>query len=57
LVPKSTGGNFDKYLMHTYQAAVRVQVNGRSQVVKTQVQAMNAQDARWLLGAQWGFHK
>jgi len=42
--------------MHTYQASVRAQVKGRSQVIRTEVRAMNAQDARWLLWAQWGFH-
>jgi hypothetical protein len=47
---------WDKYLMHTYQASVRAQVQGRSQVIRTEVRAMNAQDARWLLWAQWGFH-
>ena len=46
----------DKYLMHTYQASVRAQVRGRTQVIKTEVRALNAQDARWLLWAQWGFH-
>jgi hypothetical protein len=46
----------DKYMMHTYQASVRAQVKGRSQVIKTEVRAMNAQEARWLLWAQWGFH-
>jgi len=45
-----------KYWMHTYQASVRAQVQGRSQVIRTEVRAMNAQDARWLLWAQWGFH-
>jgi len=45
-----------KYLMHTYQASVRAQVQGRSQVIRTEVRALNAQDARWLLWAQWGFH-
>jgi hypothetical protein len=45
-----------KYLMHTYQASVRAQVKYRSQVIKTEVRAMNAQDARWLLWAQYGFH-
>ena len=53
---KWTGGNFDKYLMHTYQASVRAQVKGRSQVIKTEIRAMSAQDARWLLWAQFGFH-
>ena len=42
--------------MHTYQASVKVPVKGRSQVIKTEVRAMNAQDARWLLWAQYGFH-
>ena len=45
-----------KYLMHTYQASVRAQVKGRSQVIKTEVRALNAQEVRWLLWAQWGFH-
>ena len=43
-------------MMHTYQASVRAQVKGRSQVIKTEVRALNAQEARWLLWAQWGFH-
>jgi len=47
---------FDKYLMHTYQASVRAQVTGRSQVIKTEVRAMNAQNARWLLWTQYEFH-
>jgi len=47
---------FDKYLMNTYQASVRAQVKGRSRVIKTEVRALNAQDARWLLWAQYGFH-
>jgi len=46
----------DKYLMHTYQASIRAHVKGRSQVIKTEVRAMNAQEARWLLWAQFGFH-
>jgi len=47
---------FDKYLMNTYQALVRAQVKGRSQVIKTEVRAINTQEARWLLWAQFGFH-
>ena len=43
-------------MMHTYQASVRAQVKGRSQVIKTEVRALNAQEARWLLWAQFGFH-
>jgi len=46
----------DKYLMNIYQASVRAHVKGRSQVIKTEVRAMNAQEARWLLWAQFGFH-
>ena len=42
--------------MNTYQALVRLQVKGRSQVIKTEVRATNMQDARWLLWAQYGFH-
>jgi hypothetical protein len=54
---KKTGSFFlDKYLMNTYQASVRAQVKGRSQVIKTEVRAMNAQEARWLIWAQFGFH-
>ena len=45
-----------KYWMHTYQAKVLAQVQGRSQVIPTEVRALNLQDARWLLWAQWGFH-
>ena len=53
---KKRTGFLDKYLMHTYQASVRAEVKGRSQVIKTEVRALNAQDARWLLWAQFGFH-
>ena len=54
---KKAGSSFlDKYLMNTYQASVRAQVKGRSQVIKTEVRAMNMQEARWLLWAQFGFH-
>ena len=42
--------------MHSYQASVKARVNGRSQVIKTEIRALNAQDARWLLWAQFGFH-
>ncbi len=42
--------------MNTYQASVRAQVKGRSQVIETEIRAMNAQEARWLLWAQFGFH-
>jgi hypothetical protein len=42
--------------MQTYQASVRAEVKGRSQVIKTEVRALNAHDARWLLWGQYGFH-
>ena len=42
--------------MHTDQAKVLAQLQGRSQVIPTEVWALNLQDARWLLWAQWGFH-
>jgi hypothetical protein len=42
--------------MNTYQASVRAHVKGRSQAIKTEVRAMNTQEARWLLWAQFGFH-
>jgi hypothetical protein len=53
---RKTQIDLDKYLMHTYQASVKALVKGRSQVIKTEVRAENAQDARWLLWAQYGFH-
>jgi len=46
----------DKYLMRTYKASVKVKVNGRTQVIATEIRAPNAQDARWLLWAMYGFH-
>jgi predicted cobalt transporter CbtA len=48
--------DLDKYLMRTYKASVRVKVNGRTQVIATEIRAPNAQDARWLLWAMYGFH-
>ena len=42
--------------MQTFQASVRVRVDGRSQIVQTQIRAPNSIDARWLLWAQFGFH-
>ncbi len=45
----------DKYLMKTYRALVRVHTRGRTNYVKTEVRAESAQDARWLLWAQYGF--
>lgn len=46
----------DKYMMHTYQALVQAQVRGSRQVINTEVRAMSAQEACWLLWAQCGFH-
>ena len=48
--------DLDKYLMRTYRASVRVRVNGRTQVVATEIRAPSAHDARWLLWAIYGFH-
>ena len=42
--------------MNTFEASVRVQVKGAVHVVRTEVRAPSAQDARWLLWAQYGFH-
>ena len=41
--------------MQTFQASVRVRVDGRSQIIQTQIRAPNSNDARWLLWAQFGF--
>ena len=49
-------GSVDFMEWTSHQASVRAQVKGRSQVIKTEVRAMNAQEARWLLWAQFGFH-
>ncbi len=38
-------------MMYTYESSIRVKVNVRSQVVKTEISAL---DARWLLWAQFG---
>jgi hypothetical protein len=48
--------DLDKYLMRTYRASVKVRVNGRTQIIATEIRAPNAQDARWLLWAIYGFH-
>jgi hypothetical protein len=41
--------------MKTFKASVRVRVNGRDQIVKTEIRAPSAHDARWLLWAIYGF--
>jgi hypothetical protein len=50
--------DLDKYLMRTYKASVKVKVkvNGRTQVIATEIRAPTVQDARWLLWAMYGFH-
>jgi len=35
--------------MNTFEASVRVQVKGAIHIVRTEVRAPSAQDARWLL--------
>ncbi|MEY3666360.1 MAG: hypothetical protein RLZZ153_2542 [Pseudomonadota bacterium] len=54
--PQQTRLAAHKYLMHSYKASVRGTINGRSQIVKTEVRAPSAQDARWLQWAMYGFH-
>ena len=46
----------NKYLMRTFRASSRVKVNGRGQVIATEISAPSLQDARWLLWAIYGFH-
>lgn len=38
--------------MQIYKASVKKSVKGRSQIIKTEIRALNANDARWLL---WAF--
>ena len=42
--------------MKTYAALIKATVNGSIRAVPTQIQALNATDARWLLLAIYGFH-
>ena len=42
--------------MNTFEASVRFQVKGSVHIVRTEVRAPSAQDVRWLLWAQFGFH-
>ena len=38
--------------MQTYKALVKTTVKGRSQIMQTEIRALNANEARWLL---WAF--
>lgn len=42
--------------MKTFTALIKARVNGTERSVPTQVRAVNASDARWLLQAIYGFH-
>lgn len=43
-------------LMKTYTALIKATVNGSMRTVPTQIRAISATDARWLLQAIYGFH-
>jgi hypothetical protein len=42
--------------MNTYTAMVAAQVGNSSRLIKTQVRAASAGEAKWLLQAVYGFH-
>jgi glycine cleavage system protein P-like pyridoxal-binding family len=42
--------------MKTFTALIKARVNGTERSIPTQVRAINANDARWLLHAIYGFH-
>jgi hypothetical protein len=42
--------------MNTYTAMVSAQVGNSSRLIKTQVRATSAGEAKWLLQAVYGFH-
>ena len=42
--------------MNTYTAMVAAQVGNASRLIKTQVRAASAGEAKWLLQAVYGFH-
>ena len=46
----------DKYMMNTYTALVAAQVGNSRKLVKTEVKAASAAEAKWLLQAIYGFH-
>jgi hypothetical protein len=41
--------------MKTFQATIKTQINKQLRFIKTEVRALNVQDARMLLWAQYGF--
>ncbi len=43
-------------MMNTYTALVAAQVGNSRKLVKTEIQATCASDAKWLLQAVYGFH-
>jgi len=43
------------YFMKTFQATIKTQINKQLRFIKTEVRALNVQDARMLLWAQYGF--
>ena len=45
-----------KYVMNTYTALVAAQVGNSRKLVKTEVKAASAVEAKWLLQAIYGFH-
>jgi hypothetical protein len=46
----------DKYMMNTYTALVSAKVGTATKLVKTEIKAACASDAKWLLQAVYGFH-
>ena len=42
--------------MNTFTALIKARVNATERSVPTQIRAVNASDARWLLQAIYGFH-
>ena len=46
----------DKYVMKTYTANISARVGNTSKLVRTEVKAASAAEAKWLLQAIYGFH-
>jgi len=46
----------DKYMMNTYTTLVSARVGITTKLVKTEIKAACASDAKWLLQAIYGFH-